>query len=159
MELGWLLGLAVDDLEAPLRAEIPRAEPERIVLLGPRDLAELTEADVASVADRVTIDDDAAVRADPSGRARRAMSAVARAGASWWLHVDLDVLSTEALPAVDYQQTGGLSWDDLDAVTATALDHGGCAGMSVTIYDPDLDPDTRHAPRIATFVATLAARV
>ena len=44
-------------------------------------------------------------------------------------------------------------------MATTALAHPGCVGLTVTIYNPDLDPDGRHAARIAAFVATLAARV
>ena len=87
------------------------------------------------------------------------MAKVTAEGEPWWLHVDLDVLSSEALPAVDYLQPGGLSWAELETVATTALAHPGCVGLTVTIYSPDLDPDGRHAARIAAFFATLAARV
>jgi len=56
----------------------------------------------------------------------------------WWLHTDLDVLSTEALAAVDYPQPGGLSWDQLTEVTIAALRVG----------DPR-EPDTDVGPLIA----------
>jgi arginase len=80
---------------------------------------------------------------------------VARTG-HWWLHVDLDVLSTEALPAVDYPQPGGIGWERLELVARTALEVPGCAGVSVVIYNPDLDGGAA-APRIVRFVADLAA--
>ena len=82
------------------------------------------------------------------------MSGAAR---PWWLHVDLDVLATSALPAVDYQQPGGLSWDTLETVIATALGVGGCVGASVTIYNPDLDPDLASASVVAQAIGRLAA--
>jgi arginase len=100
--------------------------------------------------------DDAAVAQDPVGAAHRALKRIAWDGAPWWLHVDLDVLSTAALPAVDYQQPGGLSWADLRELTAAALARGGCVGATVTIYSPDLDPGDRHAGTIAAFVRELA---
>jgi len=74
---------------------------------------------------------------------------------AWWLHVDLDVLSTEALPAVDYPQEGGLGWERLELVAGTALEAAGCAGASVTIYNPELDGGAA-APRIVRFVRFLA---
>ena len=46
--------------------------------------------------------------------ARVALAALPR---PWWLHVDLDVLATTQLAAVDYQQPGGLSWDQLQTLT------------------------------------------
>lgn len=156
MELGWLLGRGVDDLDQPLRDAIPRVDRRRTVLLGPRDRDELRGAGVSSVGRRVQLADDLTVRADPDRAARRAMRSVFDRADPWWLHIDLDVLSTDALPAVDYQQPGGLSWSDLDAVASAAL-FIGCLGMSVTIYNPDLDPGQAHAPRIVAFLADLAA--
>ena len=91
-------------------------------------------------------------RASPSEAVRR----VASPSAGWWLHVDLDVLSSDALPAVDYPQDGGLSWSDLTALTRAALSAGGCLGATVTIYNPDLDPDGRHALAIVEFIGGLA---
>jgi arginase len=73
----------------------------------------------------------------------------------WWFHLDLDVLSTDALPAIDYPQEGGIRWDDLDVVAAAAL-AAGPAGWDVTIYNPDLDPDRTHARRIVRFIEAQA---
>jgi arginase len=74
--------------------------------------------------------------------------------APWWFHLDLDVLSTEALPAVDYLQPGGLAWDELERVATTAIE-AEPIGWDVTIYNPDLDPDRAHARRIVEFLATV----
>jgi arginase len=157
MELGWLLGRGLDDLGEDLRAVIQPIDPERVVLVGPRDRAELDAAGVASVADLVRVIADATVRADPATITRQALARIRADGARWWLHVDLDVLATAALRAVGYQQPGGLSWDELDAVVTTALEAGGCVGASVTIYDPDLDPDLGEAPVVARAIDRLAA--
>jgi arginase len=74
---------------------------------------------------------------------------------SWWLHIDLDVLSTDALSAVDYRQEGGLSWRQLEELTSAVLSATGCSGISVVIYSPDLDQD-RAAARNADYVAFAA---
>lgn len=81
-----------------------------------------------------------------------------RAG-RWWLHVEIDVLSAEALPAIDYSQPGGLTWEQLTAVTTSALGTAPPVGWNVTIYNPDLDPDRRHAARIVAFLSTALARL
>ncbi|HWM35504.1 MAG TPA: arginase family protein, partial [Streptomyces sp.] len=73
----------------------------------------------------------------------------------WWLHIDLDVLSTEALPAVDYPQPGGLNWSQLELLTTTALRAPGCLGITLCIYNPDLDPGLQHARRIADYAGRL----
>jgi len=157
MEIGWLLGRGLDDLGADLRAVIMPMDAGRIALLGPRDRAELDEAGVASIGDVVPVLDDATVRADPADVTAWALAGVRSGAGPWWLHVDLDVLSTAALPAVDYLQPGGLSWDELDAIVATSIGAGGCVGASVTIYNPDLDPGLAHAPIVARAIARLAA--
>jgi arginase len=157
MELGLLLGRHADSLGAALRAELPVLDPAWVVALGPRDHMEIATAGIVPIDDLVTVLDDAAVRRDPGG-VGAAAARQARAGPTsrWWLHVDLDVLSTDALPAVDYRQAGGLDWADLEAVVDTALELSGCLGATITIYNPDLDPDRRHAHRIVDFVARLA---
>jgi arginase len=85
--------------------------------------------------------------------ARRLDSAVERA----WLHLDLDVLDPEALPAVTYPQPRGLDWHGLSALMAPLLASPLLAGVSVADYNPDRDPDKRHARRIVGFLADLFA--
>lgn len=159
MELGWLLGRGLDPLSDALRTEIPQLAPELVAVLGPRDRSEIVAAGVEPLDNLVPVLDDVAVARDPAAAAVGALGRIAPDGEPWWLHVDLDVLSTEALPAVDYQQPGGLSWSDLRELADAALGRGGCVGATVTIYNPDLDPDGRFASTIATFVSDLAGRL
>lgn len=156
MELGLLLGRSIDGVEPSLQAQIPRLDPGRVVIVGARDRAELDDAGVESLDGTVSLLDDAAVRADPGGVALEAVRRVAWPAGDWWLHVDLDVLSSDALPAVDYRQDGGLSWSDLTTLTRSALSAGGCLGATVTIFNPDLDPDGRYAHAIVEFIGGLA---
>lgn len=159
MELGWLLGRGLDTLGEQLRAEIPQLAPERVAILGPRDRSEIVAARVEPLDDLVPVLDDVAVAQDPAAAATRALERIAPDGRPWWLHVDLDVLSTSALPAVDYQQPGGLTWADLRDLTNAAFGRVGCVGATVTIYNPDLDPDRRFASTIAAFCLDLADRL
>ena len=76
----------------------------------------------------------------------------------WWFHLDLDVLSTQALPAIDYPQPGGLGWDELAAVATVALS-ADPRGWDVTIHNPDLDPERVHARRIVRFIGSVIERV
>jgi arginase len=66
---------------------------------------------------------------------------------------------TEALGAVDYPQPGGLDWDQLGELTAAALAVPGCAGWTVAIYNPDLDPGGRQVGRIVDWAAVTAERL
>ncbi len=106
---------------------LPTLDPRNVVALGPRD-ADLAAHAVASVADRIVIRTAEALGAD-----------------------------ADALPAVDYPQPGGLSWPELESLTAAALRAPGCLGITVCIYNPDLDPDQQHARRIVDYVSQMCA--
>jgi len=58
-----------------------------------------------------------------------------------WIHVDVDVLATEYMPAVDSPQPGGLSFTHLEHLLRGFLTLPIAAGLQITIYDPELDPD------------------
>lgn len=57
-----------------------------------------------------------------------------------WLHLDLDVLDDDIMPAVDSRQPGGLTADELQECLTALLCSGFLAGMQLTIYDPEKDP-------------------
>jgi arginase len=61
----------------------------------------------------------------------------------WWLHVDIDVLDPDAMPAVDSPDYGGLTVVELGEVLRELVP--GCVGIDFTVYDPDLDPDLTYA--------------
>ena len=149
-ELGLVLRLFDDDLDPRLRGALPRVRAGNVVAVGPRDDGELASAGVPSLAGRLrALIRPAELTAD--GNAGYA-AAVAALPAPWWLHTDLDVLATADFAAVDYPQPGGLTWPQLSQVTSAALAAGGCAGWSVCIYNPDLDPDRRGADDIIGYL-------
>ncbi|WP_170323871.1 arginase family protein [Cryptosporangium phraense] len=139
-----------------LESMVPCLRASDLLQLGPRDAAELAEAGQPSIADQVGTIDGRRL-ASPGGieAAVEAAETLITRTRHWWLHVDLDVLSTDALPAVDYPQPGGLSWAQLETLTESLLRLGGCGGLSVCIYNPDLDAG-RAAPRIVEYVASAA---
>jgi arginase len=151
-ELGLVLRLFDDDLDPRLRGALPRMRGRNVVAVGPRDDGELASAGVASLAGRLrALIRPAGLAAD--GLAADGLTAVAAAlPAPWWLHTDLDVLATDDFAAVDYPQPGGLTWPQLSQVTSAALAADGCAGWSVCIYNPDLDPDRRGADDIIGYL-------
>jgi arginase len=59
----------------------------------------------------------------------------------FWLHLDVDVLDAEIMPAVDSPDPGGLTWDELDRLLRMLIRSPKIAGIEVTIFDPDLDDD------------------
>ncbi len=150
-ELGLALGLFEAGLGPRLRAALPRIRPGHVVAIGPRDEEELAAACIPTLAGQLR----ALVRPAElavTGSAAAATAAAALLRAPWWLHVDLDVLATTSLAAVDYPQSGGLSWGQLTQITSAALAADGCAGWSVCIYNPDLDPDRRNADEIISYI-------
>jgi arginase len=71
-----------------------------------------------------------------------------------WLHVDLDVLDRQVMPAVDSPGSPGLDFDQLAELIAGLVRTAGVVGLDVTIYDPLRD---RRAAYPAAIVACLAA--
>jgi arginase len=158
MELGFALGLTLDGLPADLIAEIPRLDPGRVLALGPRDQDELAASNVPSIEGTVAlVRGYALASADPRLAGTDAGAQLARLG-PWWFHVDLDVLATESLAAVDYPQSGGLDWDALVSLSTGALASSQVRGWDVTIYNPDLDPSGQGAQQIIRYLAAALRR-
>jgi arginase len=146
-ELGLALRLFDAGLSPQLRAVLPRIDPADVAAVGPRDTGELAAAGLAS------LDGQLGALIRPSElTADRYAAALAALPPPWWLHTDLDALATGELAAVDYPQPGGLTWGQLAGLTATALATDGCAGWSVCIYNPDLDPGRDGADAIVSYI-------
>jgi arginase len=83
------------------------------------------------------------------GIAHSARSAVAYLEAAsksgFWVHLDLDALAPEWMPAVDSPDPGGMSPEELSTTLRTAFESERCLGVHVTIYDPTLDPGEHRA--------------
>jgi arginase len=154
-EVAIALGLA-GDLPEPLDRLTPLLARNELVMLGPRDSAELEQAGVDSLDGSVRLfRDDTAVRAHgPAASAREAIAALEPS--PFWLHIDLDALRTEDFAAADYLQPGGLGWQELSEIAGVALEEPRCLGCSVVIYNPDLDPERTAAARIVRFLSDLA---
>jgi arginase len=148
-ELGLALRMYDAGLDSRLRAVLPRIRAGNVIAVGPRDAAELAGAGVPTLAGGLrALIRPAEFAADAGGAA----AAAAALPVPWWLHTDLDVLATTELAAVDYPQPGGLTWRQLGQLTSAALATPGCAGWSVCIYNPDLDPGLAGADAIIGYV-------
>lgn len=142
------LGIALGLFDAPVQ---PSVRADRVVVLGPRDADEIVGKHVHRVDDLVTFRDGGWLGTASDEDLDEVLIPV---GDRWWLHVDLDVLSTEALAAVDYQQPGGIDWERLEHVTRRILARPGCRGASVVIYNPELDGGAA-TPRVAAYARTV----
>lgn len=59
----------------------------------------------------------------------------------FWIHFDTDVLSEEVNPAVEYHLPGGLTFGEVEYIIKSLMPTGRIVGMTVTIFNPRLDPD------------------
>jgi arginase len=94
------------------------------------------------------------VLADGAEAVARETLAVVGAGhlSGYWLHLDVDVLDPEHLPAVDSPSPGGLSPEELTTLLSALAP--AALGAHVTVFDPDLDADGRCADLLVDVLAT-----
>lgn len=72
-----------------------------------------------------------------------------------WLHLDLDVLDEEVLPAVTYPQPLGLDWDELAGLARPLATAPNLVGVSVADFNPDRDTTGAHAERVVSALESL----
>lgn len=65
-----------------------------------------------------------------------------------WIHLDADVLDDRIMPAVDYRQPGGLTWEELRATLGALMATGHAIGLNIGIFNPDLDQKGTIARRL-----------
>ena len=160
MEIAVLLGTTGEGLPQPFGRAFGALKPDALVMLGPHDHAWRHELGVGTVAGRVVVRSSEEVAADPARSAREAVRRISSHASNWWLHTDLDVLderdfSARGAPG-ELPLVGGLTWQHLEEVVRAALRTGGCRGLSLVIYNPELDADRSQARRIVQFVADIA---
>jgi arginase len=154
MEFAFAIGLYLEDAPRDFASRFPLVQPTDTVIIGARDSADLKHDKVVSLASKVRV--ISSVEAQTRNGAVLAREELARLEAigvsGVWLHTDLDVLSSEALAAVDYRQPGGFSWDRLTGMVQAVIRGPSTVGWDVTIYNPDLDPHQAHANTIVKFI-------
>jgi arginase len=131
-----------------------REEDVHVVGVRPNDecLTELSGLGIAVTTSSQVNDSDAAEVA------HAALATVTRATLGFWIHLDLDVVDSGEMPAVDCPEPDGLSFATLTLLVGELLASPQCLGMELTIYDPDLDPEGLIAERIVTFLREAIAR-
>ena len=76
------------------------------------------------------------------------------------LHLDLDVVAQEELPAVNVPGSGGLRFDEVRAALTEFVSHKNLLGLDVAQYNPDKDPDGIAARKVVDLlVEALTARL
>jgi arginase len=86
----------------------------------------------------------------------RALAAVTRPGVEgFWVHLDVDVLDDDLMPAVDYRHPGGLTWEETAEILRGLLHASGARGLEVTIFNPRMDPGGSLARRLSDLITTV----
>jgi len=73
----------------------------------------------------------------------------------FWIHLDADVLDDRIMPAVEYRlDNGGLEFSELSHVLKTLTSSQKAIGMTITIYNPNLDPSGSIARNFVSCIVT-----
>jgi len=159
MDLAFATGRGEDVLTRWPGVTGPLVEDEDVVQIGERyDVDDPTiYPDLSKTAiERIPVQ---AFKA--AGAAATASRVVARLAARKidraWMHVDLDVLDESVMKAVDSPGSPGFTYEELAAFGRALLASGRIAGMNVSIYDPDLDPDGSTARAIVACLGSMLA--
>ncbi len=155
------LGLAVGRGEAPLArlgGRRPLVDGRHVALVGRRDdLAAETERALAAS----TILDLPYADAMPQDAGYLAAAAMTRVAAKdvrgFWIQLDVDVLRPALMPAVDSPEPGGFATDELVRFLLPLVSHPRALGLSLTIYDPALDPDRACARLLVSLLESALA--
>ena len=157
---GMSLALAVGHGDAPLArlaGRMPLVTAAHVALIGHRDPPDAWDGHAALAASSVLeVADHELLTRNPD---EVAAGALARAAASdvkgFWIQIDADVLNPAVMSAVDSPEPGGPLPDELVALLAPLVHHPLALGLSLTTYDPALDPDRSCARQLVTFLETL----
>jgi arginase len=71
----------------------------------------------------------------------------------FWIHLDVDVLNDNIMPAVDYRLSGGIGFNDLSKLLQILVRTDKAVGMDVTIFNSKLDLDGSIAHRLVSSLA------
>lgn len=73
----------------------------------------------------------------------------------FWIHLDVDVLNDNLMPAVDSRVLDGLLYEELIAGLNLLLASPKVTGMEITILDPDLDPEAVYTEQFIAHFSTI----
>lgn len=90
-------------------------------------------------------------RLGPSAVLTRTRATLKQETWPFWVHFDVDVLDQAVMPAVDTPGSPGLNPEDVTAILRPLVSDPRCCGMTVTIFDPDLD----HTGELAALLVCL----
>ena len=153
MPVAAALGLAPPEMLAAIGPE-PPLDPARTALIGARDEEEVeliaplpADTGIGRIEDRNSLR-----HADLDRLGASIGSEVGTGDGRFWIQLDVDILDAKAFPATDYLMDDGLSLAELKAILLPLAGREGVAGVSVTCFNPEKDPDGRCGAALATLL-------
>jgi len=156
LDLGLVTGHGPDEL-VNINGLRPYVKPSNVVALGfYDDPADATDYDMEAIyqTNIKTIDID---KIHDIGAPHAALLATKHLEnlniKGYWIHLDTDVLDQSIMPAVDSPNPRGLMYGELIEILRVLLESDCVAGMEITIFDPELDPDGKYATEFVSAIA------
>jgi arginase len=157
---GMALALALGrgPLELTLAGGAPPAlRPEHAALLGFRALDPSEREAIGDVA--LVLPAPAVKSLGPGASAALALDAIENGDGPLLVHLDIDVIDPEEMPAKNPLLPGpGLSLEEAARLLTALLASERVVALEICEYDPDLDPQGVHARKIVALVARALAR-
>ncbi len=115
-----------------------------VILIGDRDLSAALEEGSPDIRESQIVRFPAELLETHHGKTA-AMSRIAELAKrddlhGFWIHLDVDVVNDSEMSAVDYRIHSGISLNNLEDILKCCRRTGAMSGISITIYNPELDP-------------------
>ena len=134
----------------------PLVDPRHVAIVGRRDDHEWYGSSALSELGVVDLPDARLRASDPREIVEAALAPMTGPDVrGFWIQLDADAINPLAMPAVDSPEPGGLMPDELSRILTPLVRHPRALGLSLTIYDPALDPDRACARKLVHLLESL----
>ena len=158
---GMCLALACGRGDSPLArlaGRTPLVPAQHVALVGRRDTGHSWHGLAALAASSILdLSDNELMTRAVGELSAAALATVGANVAGFWIHIDADVLNPAVMPAVDRPEPGGPTPDELVTLLRPLIEHPAALGMSLSVYDPALDPDRSGARQLVRLIEKLLA--
>jgi len=156
---GMTLALATGRGHSPLIAlagRSPLVNGERVALVGRRSVPAASSQDALATSSILDLPLTTSSIGAAGGLSATALDRVASPDVrGFWIHLDVDVLNPNVMPAVDSPEPGGPTLDELVNLLAPLVRHPLAVGLDLSIYDPALDADRSGARQLVGLLEKL----
>ena len=154
------LALASGRGETPLArmaGRTPLVHGAHVAILGRRDMADAWYGHAALAASAILdVPDHELLTQQAEDLSTALLARVAGSDVDrFWIQIDADVLNPAVMSAVDSPEPGGPLPNELVTLLAPIVRHPKALGLSLTIYDPALDPDRSCARQLIGLLEAL----